>query len=182
MGVALLGFNVAIEDKWLLERTVFPERSLVCRVGIPDIGAAQVVTFHSLTGVGYHQGKAANFAAIAEYLVAAEDLDFLCFDANEPKVDAFNFSEVEFWPRGPNASLILGPDKVHPLDDVYRKVLDNDDGTRASPLAVSHLTKGVPRRYDYIMASKKWTPRTVRYPFEESVAATSDHSLVVAEF
>jgi endonuclease/exonuclease/phosphatase family metal-dependent hydrolase len=54
-------------------------------------------------------------------------------------------------------------------------------------LAVSYKT-GTPskrqteKRYDYIMHSPKWRVVECAYPYDESVAATSDHSAVIADF
>jgi endonuclease/exonuclease/phosphatase family metal-dependent hydrolase len=53
--------------------------------------------------------------------------------------------------------------------------------------AVSYKTgtpkkKQVEKRYDYIMHSRRWRVTNCEYPYEESVAATADHSAVIADF
>lgn len=179
MGVAVLSFGAEITDFRLLERTVFPERSL--RVELDVAGTrVRVCAFHSLTGVGYKKAKASNFMTIADYLEADTELDFLCFDANEPKTDARDEAQLEFWAgngdHGRGASLILGPDRPHHMTDAYRRQPD-----ALQPLPVTHLTRGIPRRYDYVFTAPWWSITSIDHPFEASVAASSDHSAVIVD-
>ena len=183
-GVAVLGFGLSIVSFELMERTVFPERTLFVLLG-GSFGPIRVAAFHSLTGVGYRKAKASNFASIADYLqLHGAELDFLCFDANEPWHDDIDPTKLVFWPRGKTAGLIMGREKVHDLSDSYVEHLRSTghiDNAR-DPLTVSHITQGTPRRYDYIMQSRRWTVVNCSYPYDESVAASSDHSAVIADF
>lgn len=186
MGVSTLVFNGRIENFSLLERTIFPERTLDVRL-LFGSESIHIINFHSLTGVGYHKAKPSNFAAIADYLdYYHNDLDFFTCDANEPKVDTLNDDEIEFWNRGDKgkkASLLFGKSKVHNLKDAFKVYLDKKGNYEdKNPLAVSHMTKGVPRRYDFIYASKKWEPTYIEYSYEKSIKSTSDHSMVMGEF
>ena len=184
MGIAVFSFGLPIISPELLDRTVFPERTLsVLLHGV--FGPIRVVAFHSLTGVGYHKAKSSNFASIADYLqLHKSDLDFLCFDANEPWHDDIDPTKLVFWPRGKTAGLIMGSEKVHDLSDSYVEHLRSTghiDNAR-DPLTVSHVTQRMPRRYDYIMHSRRWKVVNCSYPYDESVAASSDHSAVIADF
>jgi len=184
MGIAVFSFGLPIISPELLNRTVFPERTLsVLLHGV--FGPIRVVAFHSLTGVGYRKAKASNFASIADYLQEHRaELDFLCFDANEPQHDSMDVNKLVFWPRGKTATLIMGSEKVHDLSDSYVEHLRSTghiDNVQ-DPFTVSHVTRGTPRRYDYIMHSRRWTVVNCSYPYAESVAATSDHSAVIADF
>jgi endonuclease/exonuclease/phosphatase family metal-dependent hydrolase len=184
MGIAVFSFGLPIISPELLDRTVFPERTLsVLLHGV--FGPIRVVAFHSLTGVGYHKAKSSNFASIADYLqLHKSDLDFLCFDANEPWHDDIDPTKLVFWPRGKTAGLIMGSKKVHDLSDSYVEHLRSTrhiDNAR-DPLTVSHVTQGTPRRYDYIMHSRRWTVVNCSYPYAESIAASSDHSAVIADY
>lgn len=185
MGIAILTFGAEIIESGLLDRTVFPERSLWARI-VADGRSIKALTFHSLTGVGYKNAKSSNFATIADYLQRDVELDFMCFDANEPKIDALEIENVEFWQtngdRGRKAELILGARKVHPLRDAFRSHAERGNSRESTALPVTHLTRGVPRRYDYIFASPKWRVERITHPLEESLAASSDHSVVVADF
>lgn len=182
MGIAVLSFGSEITDFRLLDRTVFPERSL--RVELDVAGTrVRVCAFHSLTGVGYKNAKASNFMTIADHLEADTELDFLCFDANEPKTDARDEAQLEFWDgngdRGRGASLIMGPDRPHHLTDSYRSFQQHPD--ILEPLPETHLTRGNPRRYDYVFTAPWWSVTSIDHPFEASVAASSDHSAVIVD-
>jgi hypothetical protein len=59
-------------------------------------------------------------------------------------------------------------------------------GSIRDPLAVSYRT-GTPRRkrakkrYDYVVHSPRWRGTNCEYPYGESIAASSDHSALIAE-
>lgn len=185
MGVAILVFNASIIEAGLLDRTVFPERTIWCRAAIFGV-PIKIVSFHSLTGVGYKNAKASNFSTIADYLEQDPALDFLCFDANEPKTDSKKIRELEFWPgngdKGRNASLIMGSDKVHSLEDSFRKYLHESSDHESIQLPITHSTNGFGRRYDYVFSSPIWHVEAIHHPFEASLNASSDHSAVVVDF
>lgn len=184
MGVAVLVFGGEVISRELLDRTVFPERTLEVRIGT-GLGPVKVLSFHSLTGVGYRKAKAANFAAIADHLAAHPDLDVLCFDANEPRADALDPADQKFWESngdgGRAAALIMGPQKVHGLEDAYRiSVAEHVVGSRPA-LPITHRTGRVGRRYDHVYCASRWEVISVSHPLEASLAATSDHSAVVVD-
>lgn len=186
LGVAVFAFGVNSGGARLIERTVFPERSLDCQVDC-DGRSIRIGTFHSLTGVDYKKAKSSNFASIADYLMGdGADLDFLCFDANEPKVDSIDTGKMEFFDngdKGRNAARILGENKVHGLEDALIVHLRNiDQIVDSNPVAVSHLTRGIKRRYDFIMCSKHWSVLNVEYQFEAAIDATSDHAAIIGDF
>lgn len=192
-GVAVFGFGLPIVSFELMDRAVFPERTLFVLCGGP-FGPIRVAAFHSLTGVGYRKAKASNFASIADYLqLHGAELDFLCFDANEPKHDSMDPDKLEFSllsdkGKVKKLALIMGPQKVHRLSDSYVEYLRSKrEVVVQDPLTVSYKTgtpkkKQVEKRYDYIMHSRRWRITNCEYPYEESIAASSDHSAVIADF
>jgi len=193
MGIAVLVFGLPIISLELLGRTVFPERTLsVLLRGVS--GPIRVVAFHSLTGVGYGKTKASNFASIADYLqLHRNELDFLCFDANEPNHDSMDVEKIVFSSRGDKGkvkkmALIMGSKKVHELSDSYADYLrSKGEVVTRDPLAVSYKTgtptkKQAEKRYDYIMHSHTWRVTKCEYPYDDSIAASSDHSAVIADF
>ncbi len=186
LGVAILSMGGQIISSLLMDRTVFPERSLYCSIAM-DNRIVNVLTFHSLTGVDYKKAKSSNFASIADFLELHDtEIDFLCFDANEPKYDSMIESEIicnDNRDKGTSASMILGNSKVHSMKDAYVSyLLNTNQQVSDNPLTVSYKTRMSRKRYDYIYHHQKWTPNTVIYPYEESVAATSDHSAVIGDF
>src|SRR5450756_2725440 len=192
-GVAVLGFGLSIVSFELMERTVFPERTLFVLLG-GSFGPIRVAAFHSLTGVGYRKAKASNFASIADYLqLHGAELDFLCFDANEPKHDSMDPDKLEFSllsdkGKVKKLALIMGSQKVHKLSDSYVAYLRSKrEVVVRDPLAISYKTgtakkKQAEKRYDYIMNARRWRVTHCEYPYEESVAATADHSAVIADY
>lgn len=192
LGVAVLTFGLLIVSEELLDLAVFPERTLSVLIGgVSD--PIRVVAFHSLTGSGYGELKVSNFGLIAEYLrLHRNELDFLYFDANEPRRDSMDADKLVFWPHGEvtvkKAGLIMGSQKVHDLSDSYVDYLRSKGKVvTRDPLTVSYKTgtpkkKQVEKRYDYVMQSRRWRVTNCEYPYEESVAATADHSAVIADF
>ena len=144
------------------------------------------MNFHSLTGSGYKKAKPSNFASIVDFLYQENRLDFFSCDANEPKVDSLFESELEFWDnhdKGRYASLLFGQNKVHGLRDSLREFLIKRGQTVTSnPLVISHETRNNQRRYDFIYNSIRWTPLNIEYPYQESLNASSDHSMVIGDY
>lgn len=178
MGVLTLVFGGQIKESNVLERTIFPDRTLYSKLELNN-KKVSILNFHSLTGVGYKNAKGSNFASIAEFLQKTDDLDFFCCDANEPKTDSFNLDELEFWDpkgRGKYASLIFGNNKVHKLvDPVVSENIFKE-------LPVSYYTAGTPRRYDYIFKASKWKTESFNFYYEDSKKASSDHAIVIGLF
>ena len=63
-GVATYIFGGCALDTALLDRSVFPERTLFTRVKY-DSAIIDILNFHSLTGVGYRKAKASNFGDLS---------------------------------------------------------------------------------------------------------------------
>lgn len=189
IGVAVLALGLPIVTLELIDRALFPERTLSVLLGSP-FGPIRVVAFHSLTGSGYLKAKSSNFASIADYLEQHRaKLDFLCFDGNEPNEDSSKVEKIVFSSHGDRGrvkkmSLIMGPQKVHHLKDSYVAYLKSTGGDiKRDPLALSYKKKLADRRYDYIMHSpRKWKVTDCQYPYKESIAAHSDHSAVIADY
>jgi len=195
MGIAMFGFGLPISSLELLDRTLYPERTFSVLFG-GAFGPIRVVAFDSLAGIGreYPVAKASNFASIADYLqLHGAELDFLCFDANGPKHDSMDPGKLEFSllsdkGKVKKLALIMGSQKVHKLSDSYVEYLrSRGEAPTRDPLAVSYKTgrpkkKQVEKRYDYIMNARRWRVTHCEYPYEESVAATANHSAVVADF
>ena len=185
MGVGTYLIDGTIESSGLLDRTIFPERTLYVE-SIFNSQTIKTLNFHSLTGSGYKKAKPSNFASIADFLYQQNCLDFFSCDANEPKVDSLFDSELEFWnnhDKGHNASLLFGQNRVHELGDSLREFLVKRGQTVTSnPLVISHETRNNKRRYDFIYNSVRWTPLNIEYPYKESLNASSDHSMVIGDY
>ena len=185
MGVATYVFGGNIEESRLIERSIFPERTLYTKI---IFSGAQIKTlqFHSLTGVDYKKAKSSNFASIADFM-HSKPLDFFTCDANEPKNDALDNNDLEFFDnkdKGHNAGLLLGSGKVHALSDAFKTyIINNKIEVNSNPLATSHvISKKFHKRYDHVYHSTSWQPNAVTYPYGASIEASSDHSAVIGDF
>jgi hypothetical protein len=111
-------------------------------------------------------------------------------DANAPKIDHPVIGLNQWWQAGEEQ--FLGQRAEHELRDVLRRYLENNSDQYEAiakkapngPLAISYdrgKARSVPCRYDFILASPHFSVQAVVYPYEASVAAGSDHSMVVAD-
>lgn len=148
--------DIDILNYGLIERSLFPERTLFAEFKLGN-NKINILGFHALTGVDYKKAKSAQFASIADFLNENE-LDFMCFDANEPRLDNYDISKLEFFDqkgdKGKSASHILGANKTHKLKDAFREYIleDGESYLNRSPLETSFVvTGGVAKRYDYIL-------------------------------
>ena len=185
LGVATYIFGGCALAAALVDRSVFPERTLFTRVKY-DSAIIDILNFHSLTGVDYGKAKSSNFASITDFL-SANPVDFFTCDANEPKCDSLDKDKIEFFDnrdKGFNAGLLFGKNKVHLLDDAFKSyILENNISATDDTLAISHIvSKKYNRRYDHIYYDTKWKVDCVQYPYENSITATSDHSAVIGDF
>ena len=183
LGVATFVFGGDILKSALLERSLFPERTMFVEAEFNSM-KIKSLNFHSLTGVGYKQGKASNFASIADFL-AENALDFFSCDANEPMVDSLDINKLEFFDNGDKgrcAALVFGKDKVHQLEDVWRSFNLSQGILSVDPPISYVINSKVMKRYDFIYASPQLNPVGVQYLLDESILASSDHALVIADF
>lgn len=188
LGVVIgLSKNLEINKYKVINRSLFPERTLFvkCKYRNKEIN---ILGFHSLIGVDYKKSKSAQFYAIAEF-INKNKLDFMCFDANEPKKDSYNLSDLEFFDqkgdKGKAASLILGKNKIHNLNDSFRVFIENNKSKylKRSPLETSFIvTGGFKKRYDYIFSTNNWKVENFSYLYKEAVLSGSDHALVIGDY
>lgn len=105
--------GVTINDEGLIERSVFPERTLKTSINF-DNKQFEVICFHSLTGVDYKKAKSAHFASLVDYLHSNYNKSIiLCGDFNEPKIDHIDVDKIVTYnqkgDRGKYAEIFLKP-------------------------------------------------------------------------
>lgn len=186
MGVSTIAVNCKILEHELIGYSLFPERSQFVKIEVGD-EVSGIVNFHSLTGVHYKKAKASNFKSIASFISDREsEIDFLCFDANEPEKDYFDLLQVKFYDnfdKGKGAAMIMGTERVHSLSDSLRSLYTSTGFVNEEePLVISHINRGYKKRFDYIFHSPKWKVEEVEYLYQESIAASSDHAMVKGIF
>lgn len=201
-GCAIGGRGEAPSSVRLLTDVPLPERLLIARV---MVGAQEVAlaSYHAPPGVSWFEKKPQQAVLFARWLEARTGPVLFGADANTPEVDHPDFALTRtHWHTGdrhldgaPGDDLLVGPDKIHGLDDALRRWFDRHpdqlDVVRAEfptgPVRCSHRTgkrktsPGTARRFDSIWVSRHFTVETVDYPYEASCEAGSDHAAVVAE-
>lgn len=195
--VRALGCGLLIRPPWrivaqrLLE-TPLRERSLIGELLHDETGLRLTAgSFHAPPGVTHKEKKPETFLRIAEWLATEARPVVMGMDCNTPRWDRPDLDQTE-WHWKDEAAL-LGVDVKHGLRDAFRVYLeDHPEVFRAvralrpeGPLEVSFV-RGPGRhrylcRYDHILISGDFRPASVRYLYNASVAAGSDHSLVVAD-
>jgi hypothetical protein len=182
MGVATLCFGGSIAESCLLNRSVFPERTLITKIKM-DERVVNNFTFHSLTGVDYKKAKSSNFASIASFLASSGEIDFFSCDANEPKTDSINDELMEFYDNrdeGKNAGLLFGNEKAHTLIDSYKSYA-KQSGEKLSD-GFTYITGKVKRRYDHMYHNPIWEMVCAKSFYEDSIEASSDHAMVICDY
>lgn len=184
LGVMLIiSNNISIIECGVFERCLFPERTLYATVMIGD-RKRRIVNLHSITGVSFKMGKAVQYRRFAE-VVNEYRPDILSMDANEPKVDHYDISKMEFFDQGDGgkgARLFFEELGRCGLEDIYAKRYDKSEYQAERPLIVSHIINNkIHRRYDFVFAKDVSDIHKIEYYYEEACEATSDHALIVAD-
>ncbi len=180
--------DIRIVDAGVFERCLLPERTLWAVIN-SDGKEYRVATFHSVTGAGFKWGKAIQFRRFAEAVHNFRP-DFVSMDANEPLKDHALIEKMEFFSQGKEdegdrngARVFFNELKTLGLADTFAATLNNPEACDGRPLAVSHIIKSSHRecRYDFIFAKKEMDICASKYLYEESVAASSDHAMVITD-
>jgi endonuclease/exonuclease/phosphatase family metal-dependent hydrolase len=183
--------GLRIADAGVLTDAPSPVRTLVARIEGPSGGLTAMSAAlppGSMWGRAAKQGQA---RVIGAFLAAIDGPVVVGMDRNGPKHERFDPTETEWWPEDEPA--LFAEDAPHGLRDVlltlHSEHPERREAARAErpdgPLEVSYVeqrtTPPSQRRYDVILASGHWQVRGVEYDYDRSVAAGSDHSLVVAD-
>lgn len=78
----------------MLERTLFPERTLYMEVNNEN-QLFKIMGLHSITGCDYSKAKSIQFYSFAEVIDLYKP-DIVAIDANEPQVDHYDVKEMIF--------------------------------------------------------------------------------------
>ena len=167
----------------VLDRTPFPDRTLF--VSFAYLGVEyRVMSLHSVTGCNYSKAKSVQFYSFAE-AIAAYHPDIVTFDANEPKEDHFDEDKRVYFDnkdKGRGAKTFFKTLVNCNLQDAYASLFDKNSFQKGSPLAVSHIiNKKECKRYDFVYIHRKFNIIKCEYLYDESIKASADHSMVIAE-
>ncbi len=183
----MISKDIEVIDAGICERNVFPERTLYVDIDYKG-QMMKAMALHSLTGVSFKMAKSVQFRTFAEYVNSCTPA-IVSFDANEPKVDHYDVSKMEFFDQGQNesgsgAKLFFETMINNNLRDVLTDVYDSSSYALGEPLKVSHIigSTKAKRRYDFVFVRKDLKVKNVEYLYDESIAATSDHAMIVVDF
>jgi hypothetical protein len=201
-GVAIAGRGSPPSNAWLLTDAPLPERTLFVKLQLDGLELT-AGAYHAPPGVTWGIVKPRQALGFATWLASHAGPLLFVADANTPLIDAFDFADSRtHWHTGnrqlhgePGDDLMLGPGKIHSLDDALRRWLaDHREAAEVlrvkgehEPLAVTHHTgrrknfAGTGRRFDSIWVSQHLTVRHVMHPYDDGIAAGSDHAPVVAD-
>jgi len=181
LGIMLLASkDMMILEEGIFTRCLFPERTLYVVIRNEDNRNIKVASFHSITGVSFKMGKAVQFRSFAECIRDFEP-DIVTMDANEPKIDHFEISKMDYFDQGDSgkgARLFFDKLNIN-LRDSYVDNYDINQYKKESPLTISHiLPNGVERRYDFVFVNKHYKVNDCLYHYEEAINASSDHAMI----
>lgn len=201
-GSAIAGHGTAPVRTWLLDDLPLPERLALAEVKLHDM-TWTVASYHAPPGVTWREKKAQQAVGFARWLQGAHTPTVVGGDFNTPEVDAPDFGLTRthlhtghrWLGELPGDDLLVGPDKIHDLEDALRLWIEKDprrlDDVRQvrphGPLAISYCTRRrgakppTPWRFDAVWVSRRFVVHDVQYPYEQSIAARSDHSAVVCD-
>lgn len=179
----------------LLEGHVAPERSLIRQIAV-DHEEFYAASFHQIAGSDRKWGRPAKravFEAIAQWAAEHERRCLFGIDANSPETDHPDVAQNRYFPVDGSFDqreyLLHDPRHApHVLEDVYRRFLrehapeqlESIRGERPSgPLAISHVNRGRPRRFDFIFASPDLQLSHVEYR-EDLRRGANEHAPIVA--
>lgn len=201
-GVAVAGIGPEPSKVKILATLPLPERTLICRLRLGGTDTT-VASYHAPPGVSWKEKKPQQAVGFARWLAATQGPVLFGADANTPSVDAIDFAFTRtHWhtglPRLRGATgddCLVGPEKIHGLDDALRCWLADHPKTVAElrrirpngPLQISHhtgkrhISPGNPQRFDSVWVSPHFRVVAVDYPYESCLAAGSDHAAVVVD-
>ena len=179
-----------------------PERILLAQI---------TVAGRELTAVSYHAPdwetwgieKARQAVTFATWLAAHPEPVIMGSDGNTPLIDAADFARTRTHRHTgdrclhgePGDDLLFGPDKIHALDDAYRRWLGDHPAEASAlarsapsgPLAGTYRTgkssksPGSWMRYDSIWVTRHWAVQHIDHLYDDAKAAGSDHAVVIAD-
>lgn len=169
----------------------FPERTAVAELSGAN-GSLTVASIHAPPGVSHGKLKPETFIRVADWISITSGPILFGIDANTPKFDRWDHSLNEWWWK--DEPILFGDTPHHHLQDLFRLYLDENPKIAKKfrkarphgPLAVTHRRGSkednrIDCRYDLIYGTDHFRPVHFDHPFQDSIKAGSDHSIVVAD-
>jgi hypothetical protein len=173
-----------------------PERSLIRRIRFAQ-DEVDVASFHQVAGSDRKWGRLRKrqvFDAISSWAVAHPKRALFGIDANSPETDHPDVGRNRYFPVrerfDQHEYLLHDPARApHHHEDSFRRylresapdLLDEITSRRPNgPLAISHVNRGIERRFDFVYAAPDLKPVRVVYR-EDLRRGANEHAPVVAD-
>lgn len=185
LGVLLiLSKDIDIIEADVCHRCLLPERTLFATIKYNN-QELKIISLHSITGCDHKKAKSIQFYSFAEFIDSYKP-DILTFDANEPAKDHYEIKNMQFFDnkdKGLGAKTFFNIINEMELVDSFIHKYDNCEFHENQPLTISHFVgvKKEPKRYDFMFLNKQIDVLFAKYEMEKSLAASSDHSYIIAE-
>ena len=176
--------NMYIIDSGVVSRSPFPDRTLYAEM-LYQGEIFRVLSLHSITGCAYSKAKGTQFYSFAEAVDTIKP-DIVTIDANEPKVDYYEVSGMQFYDNqddGEGARTFFNSMVDNSLSDSYALNYDKRNHVDGEPLTTSIKVKGKGAcRYDFVFVNSTRLPvANCEYQYDEGLARTSDHAIVLVD-
>ncbi len=182
LGVAIITTkDIEIISAKVLERCLFPDRTLLVEAKF-NHKPIKILGLHSITGCDHKKAKSIQFYSFAE-VVDTYKPDIVAFDANEPQIDNYIVGDMVFFDnkdKGKGAETFFNTLVDIGLKDAYATQYNKNDFCLGEPLVLSHkINNRFNKRYDFIFINDKlFDNYKIKYNYDDSIAAGSDHALI----
>jgi len=169
-----------ILEAGVIERSPFPDRTVYVTLKKND-KTIKILALHSLTGCGYYRSKSVQYDSFAEFIDEYRP-DIIGIDANEPQVDHYDMTQMQFFDNGPGAKHFFDEMVDINLTDAYVRFNGIEGYEEGKPLTKSHnIRRKGAVRYDFLFVKNTCRVESLTYNYDEAFAAGSDHAIIVAD-
>jgi hypothetical protein len=178
----------------LLPEAPATERTLTVGLRLDDKAQVDAGSFHFVAGSDAKWGRAAkglNFRVVTDWMARFPATGVAGIDANSPKLDHPDLVRNVYFGGEIQREYILHDRAraAHELRDSLRTWLDGNpdkmEEIRRSrpdgPLAVSHINRGNPRRFDFVFLAALFDPTNVSYEYEAARNVGANHAPVIVD-
>lgn len=147
--LVLVSKDIDIINSGAIERSPFPDRTVYVTLNRNGL-ITKVLALHSLTGCGYYRSKSVQYDSFAEFIDEYRP-DIIGIDANEPQVDHYDMTQMQFFDNGPGAKHFFDEMVDIGLTDAYVRFNGIEGYEEGKPLTKSHnIRRKGAVRYDFL--------------------------------
>ena len=172
--------DIDIIASGVIERSPFPDRTVYVTLR-KNGNEIKILGLHSLTGCGYYRTKSIQYDSFAEFIDEYHP-DVIGIDANEPQIDNYDISKMEFFDNGPGAKHFFNKIVDIGLVDSYAHFVGAEGYIEGQPLTKSHnIRRKGAVRYDFLFVRDSYKVNNICYNYDNAIKAGSDHAMIVGD-